>query len=117
MDAGGSGSEGSSSGEGEVDRISLPGVQGSLINAKLARSMQDNADLFYQDLQAPMIAHLAKTSDGPRRTVQYATQMPLAKQRMLGFFTWGVAHVDFVLDQGKVSEARLAVLRLLACID
>ena len=115
---GGSDSEGSEASDDDGGMGGrLKGVKGARLQGKLERAMAAHPEEFYRDMRERMVGHLAEQTDGPRRSFQYAQQMPLEKQKVLGYFAWSVAHLDGLLYEDRVPEAKLCCLRLLACID
>ena len=95
----------------------LRGVKGAMLQERLDKAMTTHPEEFYTDMRRRMIKHLAKDGDGPQRAFQFSQQMPLEKQKVLGYFAWTLSHIDSLLYQGRTSEAKLGVLRGLACID
>ena len=64
-----------------------------------------------------MLKHLGVSTDGPRQSFDYALQISLERQKALGYFVWTLAHLDELLCNHRVDEARLGVLRALAMVD
>ena len=64
----------------------LRGVKGAQLQGKLDRAMAAHPEEFYADVRRRMLRHLAEEDDGPRRAFQFAQQMPLERQKVLGYF-------------------------------
>ena len=68
----------------------LKGTKGALLQSRLDRSMAKNPDAFYRDMRARMLKALSADTDNHQRAAQFATQMPVEKGRILGYFIWAV---------------------------
>ena len=92
-------------------------VKGTLLNARLLKSMAANPAEFTKDMRGRLLGHLQEEDDGANRMQQYVRGLPLEKQVVMGYFLMALAHLDLMMHEGKVASARLLVLRLVACLE
>ena len=95
----------------------LKGVRGLLISERLTESMERHLARFRTDMRRRLLRHLGVSEDGPRRSFEYAMQMPIERQRVMGYFLWTLCHLDKLMYHERYEEARLATLRGIAMID
>ena len=112
LPVGGDGSESSGS-EGAP-----AGGSGGLMRARqLMASMQEEPKAFNTEMRSRLMAHLARGADSEHLLVEYVTQLPLEKQRFLGYFVWTMAQLNRELCAGRVEAAQLLTIRMVASIE
>ena len=95
----------------------LKGVRGLLVNERLTESMERHPARFRSDMRHRLLRHLGVSEDGPRRAFEYAMQMPIERQRVMGYFLWTLCHLDELMYHERYEEARLATMRGIAMVD
>ena len=112
-----------SGGSSDSDSVVM-GAKGMALSAKLARSMEQHPDQFLKEMQGRMDRHLSGgsssatgTSLEPRRAEDYVRQLPLEKQKVLGYHVWSLAHIYRQLQAGDEKGAQLSCLRGIASAE
>ena len=88
-----------------------------MAHAKLMRQMDLHAAEFNQAMRGRLVETLLEPGDDVKRALQFAERLPLENQKILGYFVWSVANLNKDLAAGKVAQAELRSLRILAGID
>ena len=99
---------------------SLKGGQGILLASRLFRSMEKHPKEFVQEMQTRMDEHLGPkpgTLTCPRRAEDYCRQVPLERQKVLGYHLWTMAQVYRQLMEGNSELAKLSCLRAIAATE
>ena len=99
----------------------MKGARGLLAAAKLNRSMTAHPELFSKVMRDRAAQHLSggesAGSDDPRLLEAYCRQIPLEKQKLLGYHLTAVSHIYRALREGRPAQAELLCLRAAAAVE
>ena len=84
---------------------------------QLMKSMQDEPRAFNGEMRQRLMDHLARGADSEHLLVEYVMQLPLEKQKFLGYFVWAMAQLNRELFAGRTEAAQLLTIRMVASIE
>jgi hypothetical protein len=110
------------SGESSGSEELVAGAKGIALAAKLTRSMEAHPDQFLSEMRVRMDRHLggsgsSDTAKSSRRAEDYVRQLPLEKQKVLGYHLWTLAQVYRMLREKNSVGAELCCLRGIAAAE